>query len=172
MGFHRLLFGDDAQFRLEASTILLVPLAFILALFIGSLQEEPGWRGYALPRLLDRWGGVRAGLVLGVPWACWHFPLYAMNSGGQERTPLSIFLISVVALSILYTWFWVVTGGSLLIAVLLHSATNVAGVVLLKDARSDFGPVVVATAFTVVLAVAAGRHLDRARPLPDPGRRH
>ncbi|MDQ4091697.1 MAG: CPBP family intramembrane metalloprotease [Actinomycetota bacterium] len=166
VGLHRLLFGDEARFGLEASTILLVPVAFIAGLFIGSLQEEPGWRGYALPRLLDRWGGVRAGSLLGVAWACWHLPLYAIHSGGQERTPLGVFLISVVALSILYTWFWVVTRGSLLIAVFLHSATNVAGVVLLKDARSDFGPVIAATALTVALAAVAGRHLERARPSP------
>ncbi len=48
----------------------------------------------------------------------------------------------------------------LLIAILLHSATNVAGVVLLKDARSDFGPAVLATVLTVALAVAAARHLQ------------
>ena len=167
IGLHRLLFGDDAQFRLEATTLLLVPLGLITGLLMGSLQEEPGWRGYALPRLLDRWGGVRAGCVLGVAWASWHLPLYAMHSGSQARTPLGTFLISVVALSILYTWFWVVSGGSLLIAVLLHSATNVAGVVLLKDARSDFGPVIAATALTIALAALAGRHLESRQPCPD-----
>ena len=161
---HRLLAGNDAEFRVETSTILLVPIGLVAGLFIGSLQEELGWRGFALPRLLDRWSRRRASLVLGVAWACWHLPLYAMDAGGQERAPLAAFLVSVVALSVLYTWFWVVTGSSLLIAVLLHSATNTAAVVLLKDARSDFGPVVVATVLTVVLAAVAARHLERTRP--------
>ncbi len=87
-----------------------------------------------------------------------------MDAGGQERAPLAVFLISVVALSVLYTWLWVVTGGSLLIALLLHSATNTAAVVLLRDARADFGPVIVATVLTVVLAAGAAQHLERSRP--------
>ncbi|MDP9389587.1 MAG: hypothetical protein M3Q48_17145 [Actinomycetota bacterium] len=68
----------------------------------------------------------------------------------------------MVAYSVLYTWFWVVTGGRLVIAVLLHSATNVAGLVLLTDARSDFGPTVIATVVTVAVAAVAARHLRRA----------
>ena len=87
-------------------------------------------------------------------------PLYAIDTGGQDRTPLAVFLVSVVALSVVYTWFWVLTG-RLLVALLLHSATNVAGVVLLKNAGSDFGPVIVATAFTIALAGVAARHLAR-----------
>lgn len=163
VGVHRLLVGNDAEFRLQATTILLVPVALVAALFIGPLQEELGWRGYALPRLLRRWSSVRASLVLGVAWACWHLPLYAIDAGGRERAPLVLFLVSVVALSILYTWLWLSSGGSLLVALLLHSATNVAGVVLLRDAGSDFGPVAVATAFTVVLAAVAARHLRGMR---------
>lgn len=161
---HRLVVGNEAEFRVETSTILLVPIGLMAGLFIGPLQEELGWRGFALPRLLDRWSSLRASLVLGVAWACWHLPLYAMDAGGQERAPLAVFLISVVSLSVLYTWFWVVTGGSLLIALLLHSATNTAAVVLLRDARSDFGPVIVATVPTVVLAAVAAQHLERSRP--------
>ena len=161
---HRLVVGNDAEFRVETSTILLVPIGLMGGLFIGPLQEELGWRGFALSRLLDRWSSLRASLVLGVAWACWHLPLYAMDAGGQERAPLAAFLASVVALSVLYTWFWVVTGGSLLIALLLHSATNTAAVVLLKDARSDFGPAIVATVLTVALAAVAAQHLERTRP--------
>jgi membrane protease YdiL (CAAX protease family) len=69
------------------STNALVPTGLIAALFIGSLQEELGWRGYALPRLIDRWGAVPASLVLGAVWACWHVPLYAVAAGGPERAP-------------------------------------------------------------------------------------
>ncbi len=161
VGVHRLLIGNDAEFRLQATTILLVPIALVVTLFMGPLQEELGWRGYALPRLLRRWSSVRASLVLGVAWACWHLPLYGLDAGGQERAPLVLFLVSVVALSIVYTWLWLSTGRSLLIAVLLHSAINVAGVLLLRDAGSDFGPVAVATVFTIALAAVAARHFRR-----------
>ena len=74
---------------------------------------------------------------------------------------LPVFLFSVIALSVLYTWFWAVTGGRLVVALLLHSATNVAGVLLLKDARGDFGPAIIAMALTIALAGAAARDLRR-----------
>ena len=161
VGVHRLLIGNDAEFRLQATTILLVPIALVVTLFTGPLQEELGWRGYALPRLLRRWSSVFASLVLGVAWACWHLPLYAFATDGQERAPVVLFLVSVVALSIIYTWLWLSTGGSLVVALLFHSASNVAGVLLLRDAGSDFGPVALATVFTIALAAVAARHLRR-----------
>jgi uncharacterized protein len=164
VALHRLAVGHDARFHLDMSTVVLSVPFLVVGLFIGPLQEELGWRGYLLPRLIDRWGSVVAALVLGVPWACWHLPLYAMDPGGQERAPLTVFLISVVALSVLYAWFWTATNGSLVVALLLHSATNAAGVILLKDARSDFGPSIIAIVLTVTLAAAAAHHLrDRGR---------
>ncbi len=164
VALHRLAFGDVARFRLGTETILLLVPFLVVGLFIGPLQEELGWRGYALPRLLERWSNVPAALVLGVAWAGWHLPLYGMDSAGGERAPLAAFLVSVVAMSVVYTWFWRVTGGSLLIALLLHSATNAAGVILLRDARSDFGPAILATVVTLVLATAAARRLFARQP--------
>lgn len=72
--------------------------------------------------------------------------------------------MSTVALSFLYTWFWIETGGKLLLALLLHSATNVAGVLLLRDARSDFGPVVMATVLTVAVGAVAAQYLSGRWP--------
>ena len=160
---HRLLFGDAARFHLASTTLFLVPPALVAGMFIGSLQEELGWRGYALRRLLERHMPVRAALSVGAAWAVWHVPLYGIVNGGQERSPLGVFMISVVALSVVHTWLWVVTGGSVLMAFLLHSGTNVAGVLLLKDAQSDFGPVTVATVLTVALAVVAAVRLQEGK---------
>ncbi|MGI8729905.1 MAG: CPBP family glutamic-type intramembrane protease [Solirubrobacteraceae bacterium] len=84
---YQLAVGDGIFSELEATTVLLVPVALVAAVFVGSLQEELGWRGYALPRLLDRWSAVPAALLVGVAWALWHLPLYAIVDG-QERTPL------------------------------------------------------------------------------------
>jgi membrane protease YdiL (CAAX protease family) len=42
----------------------------------GPLFEEPGWRGFALPRLESRFGPLRASLILGTVWAAWHLPLF------------------------------------------------------------------------------------------------
>lgn len=161
VALHRVVAGGEVGFRLPANTILLVPPALVVGLLLGPLQEELGWRGFALPHLLERWTSVRASVVLGGVWAGWHLPLYALVGDAQPRPPLWLFLVSVVALSFIYTWFWTRTGGRLLVAVLLHSATNVAAVLLLRDAGSDFGPVVISTALTVLLAGAAAGDLRR-----------
>lgn len=87
-----------------------------------------------------------------------------MTRAASERAPLSAFSISAVALSLLYAWSRTATGGSLLLALLRHSATNAAGVTLPKDARSDLRPSIVATVLTVCLAVAAARDLRAGRP--------
>lgn len=47
----------------------------VLAIFSGPLGEEPGWRGFALPELMQRHAEVSASLIVGVVWSTWHLPL-------------------------------------------------------------------------------------------------
>jgi membrane protease YdiL (CAAX protease family) len=94
----------------------------------GPLGEEVGWRGYALPRLTERFGAASAALVLGVVWACWHLPLFVLPGLGaftdQHGQSFPSYLIQVTALSVALAWLMNRTGGSLLLAVVMHSAIN------------------------------------------------
>src|SRR5215207_7524402 len=54
----------------------LFPMFPLLLIFDGPLGEEPGWRGYALPRLQAGRSALVASLVLGVIWAFWHLPIF------------------------------------------------------------------------------------------------
>jgi uncharacterized protein len=86
--------------------------------------EEIGWRGYALPRLGRRFGFAHASLVLGIIWALWHLPLYYNTSAEVYGQSFPTFVLLVVAMSVVMTWLYVNTNGSLLLAALMHWAVN------------------------------------------------
>lgn len=91
-------------------------------LFIG---EELGWRGYALPRLLERTSALVASLLLGVLWAGWHLPNFLLNIPGVPAMgPFPAFLIWVVAETVMFTWLFQRTRRSVLIATLFHASIN------------------------------------------------
>ena len=101
--------------------------ALVVGIFFGPLWEEPGWRGFALPRLQTRYGALLGSLILGVLWGLWHFPGFL----GGWLGPLSVssfaaLLVGTTAFSIIMTWVYNNTQGSLLIMILMHSAFNAA----------------------------------------------
>lgn len=122
---------------------LLVPVLFAL-LFVLSLGEEIGWRGFALPTLLS-WGDpLVASTMLGIAWGLWHLPLIWVPALGAAvgNVPFVWFLVDITAMSILFTWLFQHTEGSLLIATLLHSGNNTAAalVPLLPPVAEDLRP--------------------------------
>ncbi|MGL5908475.1 MAG: CPBP family glutamic-type intramembrane protease, partial [Phycicoccus sp.] len=62
---------------LLVTVVLAAPINAVLGLLggVGPLGEELGWRGFALPRLVDRHGPWTASFGLGLVWAFWHAPL-------------------------------------------------------------------------------------------------
>ena len=82
---------------------LLTAANFFLVLLLGGpLGEEFGRRGYALPALQDRMGWRMASL--GLVWGVWHLPLFFIEGTSQAHIPLALFLLSVVAMSVLLAW--------------------------------------------------------------------
>lgn len=110
------------------STLLLYPITFIITLVIGGpLGEEPGWRGFALPRLQKLQGPLMGSLVLGILWALWHLPYFWMPEWGTPKeTLLDIvwFTLAAMAVTIVYTWVFNHTKNSLLIVILLHTSND------------------------------------------------
>lgn len=108
-----------------ANPIKLVLLFVVLAVVDGPLGEEIGWRGFLLPRLLERWKPLRAAIFVGVVWYLWHLPLYSAT-GRFEMTPafLASYLANNVAFSLIYTWLFQRSKGSAFLAVVLHTASN------------------------------------------------
>ena len=103
-----------------------VVLTFIISGLING--EEIGWRGFATPRLLQRYGTVGTVAVLGVLETLFHLPIFFNNgasaAGGQNGMPFFAFFASVVCLVIMFTWLYQHTRGSLLIAIAFHASAN------------------------------------------------
>ena len=94
----------------------------------GSLGEEIGWRGFLLPALLRRMGPLAASVVLGVVWGLWHLPIdLAVGFGLHGIGAVVARVFFAVPLSVLFTWFFLRSGGSMLVALLLHTSINVMG---------------------------------------------
>jgi membrane protease YdiL (CAAX protease family) len=103
-----------AQLAGWPSAVLLLPVYF--ALF--GAAEELGRRGFALPLLLASSSPLTASLLLGVVWSLWHLPV--VLSDPVLRTPVP-FLLAVLPASVLFTWLFLHTRGSVLLAVLFHA---------------------------------------------------
>jgi membrane protease YdiL (CAAX protease family) len=89
-------------------------------LFVG-LGEEPGWRGFAIPELQKRYTGIKAALLLGIVWALWHLPLMGTEF---PWTVVPAFIVSVFAASVVLSWLFNSTGGSVLLCMLLHATVD------------------------------------------------
>jgi len=96
-------------------------VTLIVGVILGPLWEEPGWRGFALPRLQERFGPLTGTAILGVLWALWHLPAYP---GGWMTGGIVPLILGSIAFSILMTWVYNNTRGSILLMILLHSASN------------------------------------------------
>jgi membrane protease YdiL (CAAX protease family) len=98
-----------------------LPNVVFILLFTG-LGEEPGWRGFALPRLQEQHGPLAGTALLATLWAMWHLP--NLLFGGWTGLSYGLWLVLTVASAFIYTWVSNHTRGSLLLAALLHGAIN------------------------------------------------
>lgn len=97
----------------------------------GPLGEEGGWRGYLLPRLLDRMGEIPASLLIGVIWSAWHLPVMAMVPEWRDGLGFAFYLpaytVTVLGLSMLMTRIWLLARRSTLAAIWMHGLINALG---------------------------------------------
>lgn len=120
--------GYDALKAIAAQPVELLPL-LIVGILGGPLAEELGWRGFALDRMVRRWGWLPATLILAVIWWVWHLPLFFIPGTTQHAwgvfTPeFFIFALNIVPLSVLLAMAYLRNHRSILAAVLVHFLFN------------------------------------------------
>jgi membrane protease YdiL (CAAX protease family) len=122
--------GQGSAFaQLELSALALTFALRIVVPVFAPLGEEPGWRGFALPRLQARHSSFGATLVLGVVVALWHVPLVFIATENFEP----VLLIGTVAVTFFYTWLFNHTDGSVFITMVAHAADGLIGPALVDD---------------------------------------
>ncbi len=111
-------------------------LPLLLAIFPVNLGEEIAWRGFALPRLQQRFNGLTASLILGTLWAALHWVLWTV---GIDNPLPSIALATIwtISLTIIMTWLFNRTKGSVLLATLMHAATDTMFILVSPLAESN-----------------------------------
>ena len=113
--------GAPLEDTLERSLIALAFLPLVVA--IPAFAEELAWRGFVIPRLLPVMSPLTASLLIAVPWSLVHLPLALP---GQMYDGIAVWpsIVTVFSLSVLGTWVFIGTGGSVLMAGLFHALYN------------------------------------------------
>ena len=115
----------------------LTVIDFVLVVLV--VGEELGWRGYALPKLLDKFPPLVASVILGVLWGVWHLPTFVIPGTPQYQHPFAAFVLLTTAYSILLSWLFLHTRGSVLLATLFHGSINIFQGFLLAGVDSTSG---------------------------------
>jgi membrane protease YdiL (CAAX protease family) len=141
--------GQQPDVSLVVERIPAYLQTFLLTAVIFGGQEEPGWRGFALPRLQQRHTPLVATLLLGLGWGIWHVPLYGPAG----------FVVPLV-LAFYYTWLYNKTK-SVLLCILLHASFTPAQDHLLLTADTPLVDAVLLSTYVLgaglLIALTRGR---------------
>jgi membrane protease YdiL (CAAX protease family) len=124
MALHVALGGQMPGIGALIGALPVVLVTAVYMLIFVALGEEVGWRGYALPALQARYGALLASLILGVLWGLWHLPVFFNPDTLYSNLPFFLFLSYLIPFTILITWVFNSTGGSVLVAMIVHAFMN------------------------------------------------
>jgi len=120
--------GPLLNLNFQIASLGTLALLFATRFFIGGgLGEEIGWRGVLLPTLQQKHGAFAASLIIGVFWGLWHAPLQFIEEDVNVAEAIintALFTLYTTALSVIFTWHFNSTGGSILLCAILHATMN------------------------------------------------
>jgi uncharacterized protein len=98
----------------------------LLITLVNGLGEETGWRGYALPQLQRRFSALTASLILAPLWFLWHLPHFFVVGTYRDFGPVQYvgMLLGLTCGTVVLTWVYNGSGGSILLAIVWHSVYN------------------------------------------------
>lgn len=165
--------GTTPNLPLLSSPYLIIYWFVYLFLLGGPLQEEFGWRGYALDKLQSKHSALISSLLLGFIWAVWHMPLnFTEGIGDQYSLVISTVIGSIISLmliSVLFTWIYNNTRKSILAVMLFHASMNLSTFKLFPVFESEkalpFYTLFIFVTVVVVVSVWGKKNLVRSKAL-------
>lgn len=138
---------------------------FLNGLIIG-MREEFGWRGYALPRFQAKWNALTSSIILGAIWATYHLGNWFLPPGRERQDNFWEFSLWIILLSILHTWIFNNTNGSVLASVLFHGVVTNGVIGCCGDSMWGMEYLIGFTLLTAILIVIifGPKNLVRERP--------
>jgi hypothetical protein len=129
---------------------LVTGLTLLPIFFVAALGEELGWSGYLIDPMQERWGALRAAILLGVIWAGWHIvPLAQAQRSLGWIAAQCLFLI---AARVIFVWLYNNTGKSVFAVAVLHAMVNVSWQ-LFPNNGSHYDPRIAALIMVVITVV-------------------
>ena len=107
-----------------------IPFLFII-FFIGAVCEETGYMGYALEPMQEKFGALLASILIGIPWAIWHYP--SIIQQGHDFYWIAWATLGTVAVQVLIVWIFNNTGKSLFACIMFHTMMNLGRPLFPKD---------------------------------------
>lgn len=166
--------GNLTAVASNVGLMIFLPLVALFSIATGPIGEEFGWRGVLLPYFLERRPAAQASTYVGAVWALWHAPLWMFadfRSGLSIQTFVPIYVLSILAVSFVFTWLHLRSGGNITVAILAHGAFN-SSILPLEALReeniftqSTAWPFVIATSTTGLFALS---RLVRRSEAPNP----
>jgi membrane protease YdiL (CAAX protease family) len=130
------------------------------ALVVFPLGEEFGWRGFAHPRLVRRFGAVRGCLILGAGWGLWHLA-YSVTpqAAGFDPFGFALMLIELPLYSLIIGWVFERANRSMAVAIALHAGAHIDHIEWAP--RTELGLHVAHVVVLAAVAALAARSLAR-----------
>ena len=102
----------------------------LLTIFLASVIEEVGWRGYGEDSIAQYCSWFKESIIFGFVWALWHLPLFWIPGTyhfGLRELGIGYmlnFLVSVAPMGFITTWVYVKNGRSMLASIIFHLFVN------------------------------------------------
>ena len=126
-------FGDK-KLNFNGAIDIFGVIFYVIMLFLASSGEEIGWRGVALPKLQTKYNALLSSIILAIIWFIWHIPfwmlqdIYSTLGIGYWVLNFIFFLPTTV----LITWFFNNTQGSILLSIVFHLCFNIVNVTIVE----------------------------------------